>query len=135
MFVAANAAFRSAWREIVAGRADASVLDGVLQAYAAVLRADPDRIDAAFNLELVAERQDQVARQRPIAVTAADDEPRDSGPIRTSDLPVGPTIHGLPGGPPVNVQMEEFEILIPREAGQEETEPGRASGRRVRRKG
>jgi len=134
MFVAANAAYRAAWREVIAGRAGAARLDPVIQAYANVLKADPRHADAAFNIELVARRRDDVARQRPVQL-AGDDEPRSAGPVRTSDLPRGPTIHGVPGGPPVNVTLDEFEVLIPRDGAAEEAPSGQAPGRKQRRKG
>ena len=74
-------------------------------------------------------------RMKPAPGANAIAEPTGAGPIPTTDLPRGPTVHGVPGGPPVNVEVEEFEILVPREAGEEEAPPGQSQGGRLRRKG
>src|SRR6185503_1222061 len=49
LLIAANAAFRASQRESGAGQAGVQRLDGVLQAYAAVLKAAPQHADAAYN--------------------------------------------------------------------------------------
>ncbi|HQZ37548.1 MAG TPA: hypothetical protein PLH72_00810 [Vicinamibacterales bacterium] len=134
LFVAANAAYRSAWRD-AAGPDGVRKLGDVIQAYAAVLKANPRYLDAAFNLEFVARRRDQIALQKPVPLVGNDDEPTAAGPIQTTDLPRGPTVHGIPGGPPVNVPVEEFKVLIPRDAGEQETEAGQATSGKRRRKG
>jgi hypothetical protein len=136
LFVAANAAYRSARRDGAIGPEGAKRLDPVLQGYANVLKAAPHHADAAFNFEYVARLRGYLERMKPgPAVKGGGEEPRGAGPIQTTDLPRGPTVHGVPGGPPVNVTIEEFEILIPRESGQEEAPPGEAQGRKLRRKG
>jgi hypothetical protein len=134
LFAVANAAYRSATRDGAVGPEAARRLDGVMQAYAGVLKANPRHADAAYNFEYVSRLRDMLARLKPVPLGSGD-EPRGAGRIQTSDLPRGVTMHGAPGGPPVNVPMEEFEILIPREAGEQETSPGQAEGGRLRRKG
>jgi hypothetical protein len=135
LFVAANAAYRLARNEGRIGPEGARRLDGVLQAYADVLKLAPDYTDAAFNFEYVARLRSYLERMKPGPGVRAEDEPQGAGPIRPTDLPRGPTVHGVPGGPPVNVQVEEFEILVPRESGEEDAPPGQSRGGRLRRKG
>jgi hypothetical protein len=135
LFIAANAAYRSARRAGAIGPEGAKQLDPVLQGYANVLKAAPRHTDAAFNFEYVARLRSYLERMKPGPAVQGDDERRGAGPIQTTDLPRGPTVHGIPGGPPVNVKIEEFEILIPRESGEEEAPPGEAQGGRLRRKG
>ena len=135
LFVAANAAYRTASREGAIGPEGAKKLDPVLQAYASVLKASPRHADAAFNFEYVARLRSYLERMKPGAGVKFDEEPRRAEPIATVDLPRGPTVHGVPGGPPANVKIEEFEVLIPRESGEEEAPPGEAQGGKLRRKG
>jgi hypothetical protein len=134
IFVAANAAYRVARDEGAIGPEGARRLDSVLQAYANVLKASPHHADAAFNYEYVARLRSYLERMKPAPGVKNDVVPR-GGPPPTTDLPRGPTIHGAPGGPPADVTVEEFEILIPRESGQEEAPPGEAQGGKLRRKG
>jgi hypothetical protein len=50
------------------------------------------------------------------------------------DLPAGPTIHGVPGGPPPSTSMERFKTITPlRFDEREQGDPGR--GAPARRKG
>jgi hypothetical protein len=134
LFAAANAAFRSARRGPAVGPDAARQLDEVLRAYASVLRAAPSHADAAYNLEYVARLQNRLARMKPLPARERD-APRAAGPIQTSDLPSGPTVHGLPGGPPPEMKTDEFEVLTPRGFEERETDPGQAPGSRMRRKG
>jgi hypothetical protein len=134
LFVAANAAYRVARDEGTIGAEGARKLDPVLQAYASVLKASPQHADAAFNLEYVARRRSYLERMKTGRGVTSDEAPR-GGRAPTVDLPRGPTVHGVPGGPPADVKVEEFEILIPRESGEEEAPPGEAQGGRLRRKG
>jgi hypothetical protein len=135
LFVAANAAYRVARREAVIGPDTARRLDGVLQAYAAVLKAAPRHADAAYNFEYVARLRDYHARMKPPAPSRERPTPRGAPPLPTEDLPRGPTVHGRPGGPPPETKSEEFEILTPRDLGEREADPEQAPGARVRRKG
>jgi len=106
LLIAANAAFRASAAEPGNTRGSVERLDRVLEAYGDVLRADPNRIDAAYNYEYVARVRDGLARGRAPA--------RDRRAIELSgDLPVGPTLHGRPGGPPPTVPMSEFKTFSP----------------------
>lgn len=134
LFVAANAAYRVARDRGDIGPEGAKKLDPVLQAYANVLKASPHHADAAFNLEYVARLRSYLERMKPGRGVTSDEAPR-GGRAPSGDLPRGPTVHGVPGGPPADVKVEEFEILIPRESGEEEAPPGEAQGGRLRRKG
>lgn len=136
LFAAANATYRVVRRDTPVGAETARRLDSVLQAYANVLRAEPAHADAAYNFEYVARIRDVHARMRPVPATKGDRESaRAAPPLPTTDLPRGPTVHGLPGGPPPDRQSEEFEILTPRDLGEREADPEQAPGARMRRKG
>lgn len=135
LFVAANAAYRVVRDQGTIGPEGAKKLDPVLQAYASVLKASPRFTDAAFNFEYVARLRSYLERMKPAPGLKDDEAPAVGGRAPTTDLPRGPSVHGVPGGPPPNVKVEEFEILIPRESGEEEAPPGEAQGGRLRRKG
>src|SRR5262245_36541892 len=130
LFAAANAAYRTSRRDHTVGADAARRLDPVIQAYANVLRAAPRHPDAAYNLEYVAWLRDQVVRMQPSSIS----EPPSGNPTET-DLPRGPTVHGLPGSTPPNVKGEKIEVLTPKDIGERESESGQAPGRPVRRKG
>jgi hypothetical protein len=61
LLTAANAAFRACERDGRTGQEQVQRLDGVLQAYATVLKASPRHADAAYNYEYVSRVRDQVA--------------------------------------------------------------------------
>jgi hypothetical protein len=130
LLTAANAAYRAARRDGSVGAEAARRLDPVLQAYANVLRAAPRHPDAAYNLEYVAWLRDQVARMQATSASG----PRPAS-LTDTDLPGGPTVHGLPGSMPPEVKGERFEILRPKDIGERESESGQAPGRPMRRKG
>jgi hypothetical protein len=134
LFVAANAAFRSARREQTVGPEAARQLDPVMRAYANVLRAAPRHPDAAYNLEYVSRLRNRLAGLKPQPARDRD-TPRAARPIETTDLPRGPTVHGLPGGPPPELKMEEIEVLTPRGFEERDADPEQAPGVRMRRKG
>jgi len=125
-------------------------LDGVLRAYAFVLKAGPQHADAAYNYEFVARVRDRVAstaqavapkpargehdhRQTAMAPEAP------SSPVLSAfasgDLPTGPTVHGRPGGPPPSVKGEDFQIKAPMDFGDREAQPQPTPGGRLPRKG
>jgi hypothetical protein len=133
LLAAANAAFRSHERESGAGPAQVQRLDGVLQAYVAVLKAAPTDMDAAYNYEYVSRVRDQVARN---AGKPVKEMPRTAAaPRRPGDLPVGPTVHGRPGGPPPEMKAEEMEVIAPMNYGDREAQPEATPGGRRERKG
>ena len=133
LLTAANAAFRASERDRRAPQAErVQRLDGVLQAYASVLKAAPRHADAAYNYEYVSRVRDQVASRvagkTPAAVAVA-------APARTGDLPEGNTIHGRPGGPPPEAKTEEFQVIAPMEYGDREAQPQATPGGKIQRKG
>ena len=134
LLVAANAAFRASQREGSAGQTGVQRLDGVLQSYAAVLKAAPRHAEAAYNYEFVARARDAMARA---ALGKARPEPIAAAPARdaTSDLPMGPTLHGRPGAPPPDVKAEDFKIIAPMEFGDREAQPEPTPGAKLPRKG
>ena len=133
LLTAANAAFRASEREAAAPQTQrVQQLDGVLQAYAAVLKASPRHADAAYNYEYVTRVRDEVAsrvpgKTAPVAVA--------KGRGRAGDLPEGNTIHGRPGGPPPAAPTEEFQVIAPMEYGDREAQPEATPGGKIQRKG
>jgi hypothetical protein len=129
LLLAANASFRTAQADTSNRAATIDRLDRVIQAYADVLRVDPASSDASFNYEYVARFRDSFARARPARRT---DKPEAKPVVDTSpDLPVGPTIHGRPGGPPPDIPMDQFRTITPmRFEEREESEPGQGATRR-----
>src|SRR5438045_2767305 len=66
LFVAANAAFRASHPDTGDHKAAVERLDSVMQAYADVLRANPDQMDAAYNYEYVARLREILAKNKAI---------------------------------------------------------------------
>jgi hypothetical protein len=131
LLTAANAAFRGAQREPSTGSAAVQRLDGVLNAYAAALKASPRNGEAAYNYEFVARYRDQVARSQGKGLKP----PASPATAMAGDLPAGPTIHGLPGAPPPDAKMEELQMLAPMEYGDREAQPEATPGGKRERKG
>ncbi|MEO7158027.1 MAG: hypothetical protein ABI039_10715 [Vicinamibacterales bacterium] len=132
LLAAANAAFRESQRDAPTGPAAVQRLDGVLQAYAAALKAAPRHAEAAYNYEYVARIRDQVAKA-PIGKSAKASVA--AGPRMGGDLPIGPTIHGGPGAPPPDAKMEELQTIAPMEYGDREAQPEATPGAKRERKG
>jgi len=132
MFVAANAAFRSTMADPSDRAATVDRLDRVIQAYADVLRIEPGNADASYNYEYVTRFRDAFAKTK---ARPSKEQLKPNGEVDTSvDLPVGPTIHGRPGGPPQDLPMQQFRTVTPmRFEEREELEPGR--GPKPRRRG
>jgi hypothetical protein len=133
MFVAANAAFRASLSDPSDKAATVDRLDRVIQAYADVLRAQPGNADASYNYEYVVKFRDTFTKNRSTRITK--EQRRVDGELDMSvDLPIGPTVHGRPGGPPQNLPMQQFKTVTPmRFEEREELEPGR--GIKQRRRG
>lgn len=156
LLASANAAFRDAERDVTGTGGPAAVqrLDGVLQAYAAVLKASPRNsraalgadlsavasakaealAEAAYNYEYVARLRDQVARG-PQGKTAKAAPVAPAAGAMIGDLPIGPTIHGRPGGPPPDAKMEDLQMIAPMEYGDREAQPEATPGAKRERKG
>jgi hypothetical protein len=106
LMIAANAMYRATAPEPGNTRGSVERLDSVIQAYGDVLRADPTSVDAAYNYEYVSRVRDAFAKGRLLA--------RPQRKIALSDdLPVGPTVHGRPGGPPPDTGMDAFKTFMP----------------------
>ena len=133
LLTAANAAFRASERDRRAPQAEqVQRLDGVLQAYASVLKASPRHAEAAYNYEYVSRVRDQEASRVPGKTPSALAAP---APTRAGDLPAGNTIHGRPGGPPPEAKAEEFQVIAPMEYGDREAQPEATPGGKIQRKG
>ena len=134
MLVAANAAFRTSMSDPADRAGTVERLDRVMQAYADVLRADPDNSDASYNYEYVARFRDAFAKTKGSRQTKEAPRRTDGELDVSVDLPIGPTVHGRPGGPPQDLPMQQFRTVTPmRFEEREELEPGR--GPRPRRRG
>ena len=133
LLTTANAAFRASERDRRAPQAEqVQRLDGVLQAYASVLKASPRHAEAAYNYEYVSRVRDQVASRGPGKTPAA---AAATARARSGDLPEGNTIHGRPGGPPPEAKAEEFQVIAPMEYGDREAQPEATPGGKIQRKG
>ena len=133
LLTAANAAFRTSRRNASAPQQEqVQQLDGVLQAYAAVLKASPRHADASYNYEYVSRVRDAAASRVPGKAQPA---PAVTARARAGDLPDGNTIHGVPGGPPPDAKTEEFQVIAPMEYGDREAQPEATPGGKIQRKG
>jgi hypothetical protein len=119
LLLTANAGFRNAVRVNRTPQTLARSLDEVLKAYTAVLKVDPDSIDAAFNYEYVAKLRTALTAGRGGSLPP----PRDS------------QMQGEEGEPPKGTPESEFKVLVPLrpEERQEQTDPG--TGADFKRKG
>jgi hypothetical protein len=134
LLAAANASFREAQRDPATGPAAVQRLDGVLQAYASAMKANPGSQDAAYNYEFVARIRDQVARA-PQGKVVRIGPITPSKPMLGGDLPLGATIHGAPGAPPPDAKMEDLQMIAPMEYGDREAQPEATPGVKRERKG
>jgi hypothetical protein len=145
LLTAANAAFRESQNDAAIGPAAVQRLDGVLQDYAAAMKAVPQHevlgADSsagalakavAYNYEYVARIRDQLARSPQGRIVKS---PTSAGPAMGGDLPAGPTIHGAPGAPPPDAKMEELQTIAPMEYGDREAQPEATPGGKRERKG
>jgi len=134
MFIAANAAFRATLAEPADRTTTVDRLDRVLQSYADVMRTDPGNSDASYNYEYVSRFRDTVAKSKSPRITKEAPRRIDGELDASVDLPIGPTVHGRPGGPPQDLPMQQFRTVTPmRYEEREELEPGR--GQRPKRRG
>ena len=107
-------------------------LDGIVEAYAEVLRADPSQADASYNYEYVVKFRDRLAKLRP-RDRSTKGAPKRDPEIESVDLPTGPTIYGRPGGPPPEIPGSEFKTIAPMPYDErEQTEPGKGAAPRRR---
>lgn len=119
--LAANAAYRALRKEGGNWQAVVGRLDGVVKAYADVLREDPSNTEAAFNFEYATRLRAAIASRR-----------RDVAP----DDPIagGMTIHGGVGEVPVDTETRQFKMIVPmRPDERQEAEKAGKGGTRVRK--
>lgn len=132
LFLAANAAFRTSAPQSEDKKGVVSRLDAVVQAYADVMRRDPNMSDAAFNYEYVVHLRDQIAKgPRGLKPSPKKAE----RPDESVDLPVGPTIQGRPGGPPESESMSDFKTVTPMRYDEREEQMDPGKGQKIQRKG
>ena len=81
-----------------------------------------DQPDAAYNYEFVARLRDTLNKPRPGAAATL--------PVADPLL----TLHGHMGGPPKNVEMSKFKVMIPKQGDerQENQDAGKSSARQRR---
>lgn len=135
MMVAANAAFRQAQSNRADRIRTVERLDGVISTYAEVLRAAPEIADASFNYEYASRFRDAIASGRPMSKGARARAVAEAlnPPVPSADLPMGPTLHGRPGGPPPEIPGSDFKTIAPMPFDErEQTDPGRGATPRRR---
>lgn len=148
LFVAANAAYRAMGPLAALNTTHVGRLDYALAGYAAVLKAEPDHADAAYNYEFVARVREIASRTAAPAPPKPDSRsarqgvkpaeppaPAAAPRLAIGDLPEGPTIHGRPGGPPPSTRGEDFQVITPMEYGERESQPEASPGGKLPRKG
>jgi len=145
LLLSANAAFRASQ---AAGDRVTAVrrLDDVVRSYGEVLKAqskpceadahacEARAIDAAFNYEYAIRTRESLARNRPPA-PAKKEQKTIIAKATEDDLPVGPTLHGHPGGPPPATDMNQFKIVIPKRGEERKDAPDAGKGGQKIRKG
>jgi hypothetical protein len=97
--LAANAAYRALRQKGGNWQAVVGQLDGVVKAYADVLREDPNNAEAAFNFEYATRLRAVIAARRQAVA------PQDSGEKLT--------IHGGVGEIPVDADAKKFKMIVP----------------------
>jgi hypothetical protein len=130
LLLAANAAFRSSQGDTDRNSA-VRRLDAVVKTYAEVLKRNDLAQDAAYNYEYAVRVRDTLAKAR---TTKAAPAPKTAENV-DSDLPVGPTLHGHPGGPPAKTDMAQFKIVIPKRGEERKDDPQAGKGNVKIRKG
>jgi hypothetical protein len=144
LLLSANAAYRAS--QAASDRNEAvRRLDNVVKSYGEVLRAEAAgceaaaaacqarAVDAAFNYEYAVRARETMARGRPGPAKAI--ARGQAAANEEQDLPVGPTLHGRPGGPPPAVEMNQFKIVIPKRGEERKDAPDAGKGGQKIRKG
>jgi hypothetical protein len=126
LLLSANAAYRAARLAPLARDAALERLDGIGRNYGDVLRSSASGAvieDAAYNYEFISRLRLVVERARNGSLPAAP----------PTDAP--PTIHGHAGGPPKNVDMNQFKIVVPKRSDERDNNPEGGQGQEKVRKG
>ncbi len=114
LLLSADAAFRTAQAQKTDRETLVHAYEGIMTDYADVLRLDGSNIDAAYNYEYVVRLRDAAAKPAPKGA-------KEAAPPKT------PTLHGVPGGPPQDINMGDFKNRRAQEhAGAGATGGGRA---------
>ena len=133
LLVGANAAFRAS--QHATDRAETlRRLDRVVKTYGDVLRTQSSP-DLAYNYEYVVRMRENLSRARQAPLKADTRIAQKGEGAATSDLPVGPTLHGYPGGPPKGTDMSQFKIVIPKRGEERKDNPEAGKGGAKIRKG
>ena len=126
LLLAANAAYR-ATRLVPLDRENALArLDVLVKNYGDVLRSSAGSAvieDAAYNYEFTARMRSVLERARTGTL-----------PAEAATL-APPTIHGHQGGPPKNVDMNQFKIVVPKRSDERDNNPEGGQGQEKVRKG
>jgi hypothetical protein len=131
--VAANAGFRAS--QHVADRAELlRGLDRAVKTYGDVLKTNPSA-DTAYNYEFVVRLRDTTQKAKPAPAKKGDAAAVARAAAVTSDLPAGPTLHGVPGAPPKGTDMSQFKIVIPKRGEERKDNPEAGKGGTKVRKG
>jgi hypothetical protein len=132
LLVGANAEFRASQHGT--DRAETlRRLDRVVKTYGDVLRTQSSP-DLAYNYEYVVRMRENLSRARQAPLKDTRVAQKGEG-APASDLPVGPTLHGYPGGPPKGTDMSQFKIVIPKRGEERKDNPEAGKGGAKIRKG
>ena len=126
LLLAANAAFRASRFDGVDRDTAVDRLEAIVRNYADVLKSDPASgilVDAAFNYELAARMRNVLQRARANA------------PVPPRPAPRPSTIHGQQGGPPKDVDKNQFRVVIPKRSDERNQDPEGGQGQEKVRKG
>src|SRR5882672_4688334 len=122
LLVGANAEFRAS--QHAADRAETlRRLDRVVKTYGDVLRTQSSP-DVSYNYEYTVRLRENLSRGRQAPLKSSDTRlAQKTASEAASDLPVGPTLHGYPGGPPKGTDMSQFKIVIPKRGEERKDNP------------
>jgi len=134
LLVGANAEFRAS--QHANDRAETlRRLDRVVKTYGDVLRTQASP-DVSYNYEYVVRLRENLSRARQAPLKSSDTRVAQKGAGEApSDLPMGPTLHGYPGGPPKGTDMSQFKIVIPKRGEERKDNPEAGKGGAKIRKG
>ncbi|OLD18326.1 MAG: hypothetical protein AUJ01_07755 [Acidobacteria bacterium 13_1_40CM_3_65_5] len=134
LLVGANAEFRAS--QHATDRADTlRRLDRVVKTYGDVLRTQSSP-DVSYNYEYAVRLRENLSRGRQTPLKSSDTRvAQKTAAEAASDLPVGPTLHGYPGGPPKGTDMSQFKIVIPKRGEERKDNPEAGKGGAKVRKG
>ena len=104
-------------------------LDEAVQAYANLLKKEPEHRDAAYNYEFVIKFRNALAAQ--IKSQTLDRAAQEA----ERDLPPPPAVHGDEGAPPIDTEEEDFNVIIPLRPEERDELMKAGSGRQPKRRG